>query len=461
MGYGFVAPRRIRKILRSPRFVAWLLGVLGLYLVVGSIVPQRSIDPAASARWAERYPMLGEMARLLGLYEAFSHPAFFGILLVLTASTVVCAWERSARAVRILRLRGTVDMRRIEVLRTRPNARFAIDASDVEMCYRDAGDALRRMGLRLRRGPVVSEASSGAWALLGSPIFHWSLVGLLLVIPAGVLTRSEGLMGIVAGYEKLDVPESYGLLERGALHGSLSGLTIGVEKDMPVEYIQEGIDRGAAPVVYLRDGDRELARERIYPNKPLRYGAITVHISDWGLGAVTALVDGDTVLGVSQVLIDRDERVAQGWKSVTETYVDQTGAELANVTFTPELRASPAVRVEMKRRDGSTESRVMKVGDTIELADGVSLKVEHLGRYARLSVVDDWSISLLYALLAVASLSVGVSVVVPYRAVRILLDRSGDVPALCVSVSHSRGDSGFIERVMAEVGAVVGKERDS
>ncbi len=458
MKHGVPPVRRIRRTLRSPRFVAWLLGALGLYLVVGSIIPQRSLDAAAVTRWAGRYPALGATFEALGLHEAFSHPMFLGMLFVLTASTVVCAWDRTARAARIMRSRGTVDARQVEALRTRPGARFEFDADDAEARYRDAGDALRRIGLRVRSGPLISEASSGAWGLLGSPIFHWAIVGLLLVVPVGALTRSEGLIGIVAGYEKPDVVESYGRLERGALHASMSGLTIGVEKDMPVEFIEDGIDRGAAPVVYLRDGDRELARGRVYPNKPLHHGALTVHISDWGLGAVTTLLEGDIASEPSQVLIDRDETSASGWASVTETYADPTGAEVASATFAPEFGANVAVRVEVARRDGSTISRVMGVGDAVDLADGVSLRIDHLGKYARLSVVDDWSISLLYALLVVACLSVGVSVLVPYRAAWVLLDRSGDVPALCVSVSHSRGDSGFVERVMVGVGAAVGKE---
>ncbi|MDZ4178860.1 MAG: hypothetical protein U1E29_06475, partial [Coriobacteriia bacterium] len=302
-------------------------------------------------------------------------------------------------------------------------------------------------------GPAAAEASSGWWGLLGSPLFHWALLGLILAAPFGALSKSEGLIGIVAGYEKPDVSDSYGVFESGPLHAGTSGMLIGVEPDMPLSHVVGGVDYGPAPIVVVADGERVVARGRVYPNSPLRFGSRTVHLSDYGLGAVIALRSGDETVLLSQILIDRDDSEDSGWGSATETYVDDQGREVASLTVTPLVEEGGTALVELRPATGEGEAKVMRVGDEIAVMPGVTARVEHFGSYARLSVVDDASIPVIYTCLFIASIAVGVSVLVPHRVVRVLRDTAPDGRQwLLLSASHSRGDRGFVERVREAAG---------
>lgn len=442
--------RSLLNTLKSPRFAAWLIAALSLYLIIGSIFPQRDLNRAAYAQWAADNPTLSSVTEALGLDAPFVHPVFLAIIALVTISTILCSIQRTERAIRIYRSVGMLGERKIAAICRNPRFRFAVDPAHAEELYDRAVDSLRGMGLRSAKGPTASMGFSGAWGLMGSPVFHWSLVALFIVVSGGMLTRSEGLMGIVVGQERLDVEESYGLLQRGPLHGGMSGMTIGVEEDMPVSYVLDGIDRGPAPEVYLMDGDRELARSKVFPNHPLRYSTYLIHLSNSGLGLVTTVVSQDGAERSSQVFIDRDPQDPTVWGTASEIFLDDQGAEVANVTFATEP-GTQKVRVDIKRADGTSESLLMGVGDTTSIKDGYMLRVDHLGVYVRLSVVDDWSLPYIYFLFTLATVAVGISVLVPYRGVWIALDRSGDNPTICVAVSHSRGDSAFVDRVAANV----------
>lgn len=444
MALSVTSGRRVTRLLRSPKFAAWLITVICLYLVVGSIFPQRDLDRVAYEAWATQNPVLSSVTEAIGLDAPFVHPLFFILLAVLTASTILCSVQRTQRALGILQNAGTIDENKAAAIRRRHTMRFDIDEQHLDAGHRKLTDALRQLGLKVYSGPIASHAVSGGWALLGSPIFHWSLVGLLVVISAGMLTRSEGLLGVVAGFERQDVEESYGLLQRGPLHGELSGFTIGVEEDVPLQYVIGGIDRGAAPMVYLRDGERELARGRVFPNQPLRYSSYMVHLSDWGLGIVTTITEEGKGDKVSQVFIDRNPVRPQEWGTATEVFFDEAGAEIARVNFSTQP-GTGAAKVEVIRADGSVENQIMNVGDIVQLREDVTLRIDHLGSYVRLSMVDDWSIPILYALMVIACVAVSVSILVPYRSVWIVVDRSTSRPALCVTIHHSRGSPWFVK----------------
>ncbi|MDZ4178387.1 MAG: cytochrome c biogenesis protein ResB [Coriobacteriia bacterium] len=442
------AARRLYVTLRSPRLAIRLLVLLGIYLVAAAAVPQRSIDPAEVVAWSARNPFFGSLADGLGLHDAFTRPVFLLLVAMLAATTGVCAWDRTARAIGLIRGRGLLDRGTVAALRSSPMLRLELPTGREDAVYERVLAALSGLHLKVRSGPAAGEASSGWWGLLGSPFFHWALLGLIVAAPLGALTKSEGLIGIVAGYEKPDMPESYGLFESGPLHAGTSGMLIGVEPEMPLTHVVRGVDYGPAPIVVISDGERVVARGEVYPNSPLRFGSRSVHLSDHGLGAVIALRSGGETVLLSQILIDRDDSQDSGWGSATETYVDDQGREVASLRVTPLVDETGTARIEITDRVGESETRVMRVGEEIAVMPGVTARVEHLGSYARLSVVDDASIPLIYACLFVASIAVGVSVLVPHRVVRVLRDTEPDGRQwLLLSATHSRGDRGFVERV--------------
>jgi len=450
--------RRLYRTLRAPRFAAWLLVIASLWLVLGTIIPQTSLDSEAVESWARAHPQLDALVSPLGLHSAYSQPLFLGLLMVLAASTALCAWERTIRAVRTLRATGQVTAAQLDRLRRAESlALLPAEESEPGIALERAGAALRALGLRSTRGPSMLEASSGRWGIVGSPVFHWALVALIILIPVGRLTRSEGLMGVVAGSTRVDEEASYGLLERGPLRGSLTGLSLGVEPQMVLNLMDGEVDRGPAPIVTLEQGGALVARQQVVPNRPLRHGALTVHMSEIGVGAVYSLVTSEGVALTDHALIDVAEGHPTGYTEFGATYDNDAGDVVARLTFsvvgtsTREASAAPEDRRRLELEaigpDGAAVSRVVAAGDQIDLGGGLALRVDVVDYYARLSVVHDWSVGWMYALFVIAMAAVSVSVLVPYRMVRLLVDTSGERPVFRVETRHSRGSPEFADRV--------------
>ncbi|PKQ29023.1 MAG: hypothetical protein CVT60_07490 [Actinobacteria bacterium HGW-Actinobacteria-10] len=421
-GYG----RRVFTFLRNPRPAIWLLLFVGGWMVLGT----------------------------LGYTAAYSHPIFLVALAWLGASTAVCAWERTGRMLRVWRTRGTLTPAQLDRLRASDSIALSAEENASESTLDRAAAVLRRRGLRVRKGPRLIEASSGAWALAASPLFHWSLVILIVLIPLGRLSRSEGMMGIVEGSTRIDEASSYGTLEVGPLNARFSGLAIGVEPDMTLDFVEDGIARGEAPTVTIAADGAELARQRVYPNHPLRYGSLMIHMDDFGLGVLYALQDASGASLSGQALMDFTDEDRSAVEPFVAAYVDTAGATIATFTISAADTggamdpADRRVALDIERPGVSALTTIAAAGDSVDLGDGLSLRVDHLGYYARLSVVDDWSVYWMYFFLVLAMFSVSVSVLVPHRHVRVLFDDSGSEPVLRVSAHHGRGSPEFASAIL-------------
>lgn len=56
---------------------------------------------------------------------------------------------------------------------------------------------------------------AGRIGLIGSPLFHWSLVGLFVAVVLGQATMSTGLIGVPEGRSVAEEADQYGTLEKG------------------------------------------------------------------------------------------------------------------------------------------------------------------------------------------------------------------------------------------------------
>lgn len=191
---------RFWRFLRSRRLAISLLIGITFYTWVVTLVPLTSLDPAAAAAWDQRNPLLAIIVNALGLHRAYSSPIFMAAAVLLTASTAACSWERSRAAAHEWRGRRAVSLSAIERIRTSPTSVIEVgEGVDEAETLRRASAALTRLHLHVRRESGLLVGSGGAVGLLGSPIFHWALVGLFVFADAGQATRYEGYVNMLAG----------------------------------------------------------------------------------------------------------------------------------------------------------------------------------------------------------------------------------------------------------------------
>ncbi len=403
-----------------------LLLIVGVWSFIGTIVPQGDAKTTAVAEWALAHPLAEGVAAISSLHRAYSSPIFVAMLLLLAASTMVCAWRRTKVATHRNRLLRGISVADARQLAARPTFSVEVPAADAQEPLVAVSGAFRGTGLRVRERDGMVVAVSRPWAVFASPVFHWALFALILVMFVVQMTRAEGLMGVPVSDSRPLTAESYGLLEQGALHRFRQPpLAIRVDR-IDREYIIDAIDRGPAPTVSILRPDGSVAASQVlYPNNPMRYGSLLIHPGEIGLSPSFALVSKDGKAGERiNLIVDVDDTTASGSTAAEFTLDSPDPAEAAVLgSVTVPLKqiqaasgssqtAAPQATFLLRPEGGGPviADKTLFAGDEIELPDGSKLRLLGVGSYARLSVVDDPSIPLVYALLVVALAAVSVAI---------------------------------------------------
>jgi cytochrome c biogenesis protein ResB len=420
---------RLRKAIRflaSARLATWLLVFVGAWSVVATIVPQGD----AAASWAAAHPALESVARVLDLHDAFSSLIFRAAVFALAVSTALCAWRRTRVALsrtRVLRAERSGDG--AELAAAHDIEIRCAPGMDSSTALASVAGTLKRLGIRTKRADGVLRSISPWWSVWGSPVFHWGLLALIVVILVGGLQRSEGLMGVPVGQTTPDAPASYGVLKVGPFHNwSSAGRSIRVDA-FDTDYRTGNIDRGPVPTVSVLDAAGAVIKtQRIYPNSPLQTGSLTIHPAAFGFAATVASLDTSGTERVRLIqLIDISDEASGGTVPLAALKVTDRGKPFqVSVTVPLGGRAGQWVvpselvaRVVVITPEGGVVlDRAVKPGERIALPTGGMLRLDSLGYYARLSVVDDQSIPLLAVALAIAMVGLTITVVARQQSIR-------------------------------------------
>lgn len=464
--------RRAGRLLASARFATVLLLLIGAWSVVASFVPQGGATYAPVAEWASAHPVLEPVVQALGLHQAFSAPLFAAFAIAIAISTALCAWQRTRVAAHrsgSLRDAATSD------------AAALIEKHDVEIaCGSDTDEhevlttverVLRDIGVKAGRRDGVVMSVSPSWSTWGSPVFHWALFAVMAAVLVGILTRSSGLMGLAVGEAKMDVPESYGTVTGGPLHDWRGVRRIIRVEDLDVDYATGGVRRGPTPTVSVLDEAGEVIRsQRVYPNNTLGLGSLTVYPSTYGIATIISMTDANGVdLGSSARLADFSEETTEGTAPASYLGVpDATGKETLKVLiavpldrtttgFSHRVPERPAARVRVTTMDdGVVLDGILRPGETMALPTGQTLKVADIVYYARLQLVDDPSIPLLYAGLAVATVGLGIAAFAKQQIVLATVLARPEGPVLALRLRLWRNASSSHNEIVGQLTRALG-----
>lgn len=415
-------------------------------------------------------------ASVLGWRGLVSSPVFVAAVAALGVATAACAWERTAQASR--RWRAT-SARRFpsRALDERPTVALRAPAGlDAEKAREDLTARLRGLRLRVGRrdepagGFVAERGRMGLW---GSPVFHVGLAALLIVVAAGRASRSEGRVALPLDVAVRDEAASYQRLTRGPLARGLSGLEL-VATDLVLDHRSGEVSVGPAPLITLRRGgvagaQATLARRRVFPNSPLRYGSLLIHFLDHGLAPELELTGpgGDllgAVRGLSEFDPHRDSGTSatgfrltaggggQEYDGTVEVVADRVrapGGGPAGVLTRMPARPRVLVRLTPVGRPGDETTQTLALGRAMRLPDGSTLTFTDIRYLARVTVANDWSVMPLYALFAVALAGVSVAIALPYRVAYGRVQEGADGIGARILIAGGR-DGGLFGRTVVE-----------
>lgn len=297
--------------LTSMRTALFLLLLLAIGAVPGSIWPQRNIDAGRVADYLARHRSTGPWLDRLGFFDVYSSPWFAAIYLLLFVSLVGCVVPRSRIHWRAMRAQPPRAPSRLE--RLPEHGQIEVDGApaDVLQTVRAVLRGKRWLGRRWRirstdqadragnSDGLALSAESGYLRETGNLVFHTALIVVILAIAAGHLFGWRGDRILVAGKSFSNTISAYDTFDPGPWVDTegLEPFTVALDKlDVTFEENAGGAQRGAARdfTAYTRTQTSPRAPQMsqvLKVNGPLKFGGASVFLLGNGYAPVITVRD--------------------------------------------------------------------------------------------------------------------------------------------------------------------------
>ena len=452
--------RFLWRQLTSMRTALFLLLMLAVAAVPGSVFPQRNIDATRTADWIADHPTAGPILDRLGFFDVYSTPWFASIYLLLFVSLVGCVLPRTRVHWDAMRQPPPRTPARLE--RLPAHTTVEVPARSQDAVLETLERSLRRRRYRVHRGPGTLSAEGGYLKETGNLVFHLALIGIIVGVAAGHLWGWKGDAIVPVG--QTFAKTRFDTFAPGPWVGDedVPPFTLRVD-DFTAEFEREATTEGQFGMprdftAYVTATENGVSRETtIKVNQPLELDGASVFLLGNGYAPVITVRDaaGDVLYTGPTTFLPQDNnyqsvgavKVAaadpglgfNGWFLPTAVITEDGGPQsifpdaldpaLALTAYEgelfPEGRAQSVFRLDVEEMsqltnaEGTDAFRIwLELGDTVELpGDRGSITFESVERFAGISVRHDpgrWLV-LASALLALGGLIL--TLVVPRRRV--------------------------------------------
>lgn len=280
---------KIWRLFSSVTLAVIVFSIISLTSIVGTVIEQQQDEPERNIKILEKFvgflgdsaaPSVYKVLDAMGFTDMFSAWWFMALLFIFAANLVVCSIERLPRTWKIVK--EPVKPLSEEQLNAITSKREVVIKGDIEKAGQKAEKALRKIGFRraVRKGEGALQicAEKGRCSRLGVYVTHLSILLILIGAVVGMkfgfnanLNLLEGTSSPVAYKGKGDkqVPVPLGF----EIRCDDFEVTFYPDSERPKEY--------KSRLTVLEQG-REVLKQEIEVNSPLRYKGITFYQSGYG-----------------------------------------------------------------------------------------------------------------------------------------------------------------------------------
>lgn len=293
--------------LTSMRTALFLLLLLAIAAIPGSLVPQVSSDPNGVIQYKAANPEITPILEFFQVFTTYTSVWFSAIYLLLFISLIGCVIPRTLHHIEALRSRPPktpARLARLEGFTTRETSADAARAID------EAEALLRSQRYRVERftqnGELSVSAERGYLRETGNLVFHTALIGVLVSVGIGGGFGYSGQRVVVEGQAFVNSLASYDSFNPGRFFtdSALAPYTIQLDTFDPV-YEEDNIDAYGQPIDFtanvtttLRGGEPQSATIKV--NEPLGIGGTSVYLLGNGYAPQVIVRDADGAVVFSQ-----------------------------------------------------------------------------------------------------------------------------------------------------------------
>lgn len=498
---GFVGYLRFFwRQLTSMRTALFLLLLLAVAAIPGSLVPQVSSDPNGVIAFKRDNPDVAAVLDTFQVFTTYSSVWFSAIYLLLFISLIGCVIPRTKHHLDALRARPPKTPARLARLEGFVSATTDRDADAV---VSGAREVLRKAGYRTEVYGTSVSAERGYLRETGNLVFHTALIGVLVAVGIGGGFGYQGQKVISEGKAFANVLANYDSFNPGRFFTETQLVPFSIQLDsFEVDYVETGSSLGMpsdfrANVTTTMQGE-DPQQAQIKVNEPLGIGGTQVYLLGNGYAPVITVRDPEgavvfsqpvlfrpvdanlTSLGVVKIPDGLDEQlgmlgffypsaVTLDSGALTSNYPDLVNPVLTLELYTGDLGLDDGVSVDAYSLDTDSLTEIagrategsptlrLQPGDTIDLPNGLgSIEFSEMPRFAALDVHSDPSQGwvLLFSMLVVAGLVT--SLFVPRRRVWVKAVTAADGSVTVEYAGLARGDDPTLEAAVADIAQKLG-----
>ncbi|RKR20827.1 cytochrome c biogenesis protein ResB [Arthrobacter oryzae] len=291
--------------LTSMRTALFLLLLLAVAAVPGSLFPQRPANPAIVTQYIKDHPDYGKILDSLQLYDVYSSAWFSAIYLLLFVSLIGCVIPRAIAHYKAMRSQPPRTPARLSRL---PEYGTLVIPSDAGIPASDAistaAELLKKRGYRVdirdRDGARPSlGAERGFFREVGNLVFHTALIGVLVSVAAGglfgysgqrILVEGDTFVNTLVGYDQFSPGTNFQSSQLQPYSVQLDKFNITFDRESKGKFGQP-IDFTAAVTTKENPG-APAKKEVLKVNDPLSLGGTSVYLTGNGYAPVVTVRDG-------------------------------------------------------------------------------------------------------------------------------------------------------------------------
>ena len=292
------------RSLRSMRTALILLFLLALASVVGSLVPQQMNSPERVAQFEAAHPLVGLFYRKAGFFQVFGSWWFTLITTLLFISLFACLIPRTRATIRSTRQRP-IQAREIDSF---PLYREVRVEAAPQAVLASSRRVLSRRLFRTSADETQVAAEKGVAREIGSLLFHWAFVLILLGVFIGKGTGYAGHATIIEGQTWIDARSNYfGQVRTGRFFAeNFSGIGIHLV-DFQDTFRSSGIPMDFVSRVELLDASGAVVNSaEIRVNHPVHFQGMDIFQYGFGWAPVVQIRQGGKVIASGPVAMGQD-----------------------------------------------------------------------------------------------------------------------------------------------------------
>ncbi|TFD50176.1 cytochrome c biogenesis protein ResB [Cryobacterium sp. Hh11] len=323
--------------LTSMRTALFLLLMLAIAAIPGSLVPQRSSDPNGVTQYFADNPDLAPVLDQLQAFDVYTSAWFSAIYLLLFISLIGCVIPRTKHHFLALRAKPPTTPARL----SRLSGFIEHDApaeTDASAAITHARTLLKSSGYRVARFEAEGESSvsaeRGYLRETGNLIFHGALVGVLVTVGFGGGYGFSGQRVLVEGQTFVNTLLAYDSFNPGRFFddGTLDPYTLSLD-DFAVAYEQLNLQAYGQPIDFTADvtvtpKGAEAEPGVVKVNGPLRTNGTSIYLLGNGYAPTIQVTapDGTVVFSDSVPFLPQDANLTSlGIVKVPDGLAEQLG----------------------------------------------------------------------------------------------------------------------------------------